>query len=348
MLGPGSQPLHVVKSGRTTGLTCSSIEAIDLNVLVDYYKDCAETQPYYTKTFANQIGIAGDGFSDSGDSGALVVNAANAEPLGLFFAGGTDDHGGGLSVASPIQDVLAELNTEAGAQFSVVGGAQHPVSCLNYDANPVSLPEDRSPSESQMRRAEAIARRTAPTLVNPALGILGVTAGRSVDNASEAAILVYTDKAKSNVAVPQIIGGLRTIVVPTDALSESSGTSPKLPGVPVGIRLPETALQAGIAAGQAYAKKLMSDPAIFGVGVGQSHDDPTEVALLVLVDMSKTPRATPALIGGVRVRYQFLHRFHVTRSKQSPETRSSSCALKSSATTEPGFDPERIAPLRLP
>ena len=67
----------------------------------------------------------------------MVVDAANAEPLGLYFAGGTDDHGGGLSVATPIQDVLAALDAEAGHQFSIVGGEEHPVSCLNYDGREV-------------------------------------------------------------------------------------------------------------------------------------------------------------------------------------------------------------------
>ena len=52
--------LKLAKSGRTTGLTCSTVTAIDLSVKVDYFKDCAETQPYYTKTFTNQIGIGGE------------------------------------------------------------------------------------------------------------------------------------------------------------------------------------------------------------------------------------------------------------------------------------------------
>ena len=38
--------LHVVKSGRTTGLTCSTVNTVDLTVQVDYYYDCAETRPY--------------------------------------------------------------------------------------------------------------------------------------------------------------------------------------------------------------------------------------------------------------------------------------------------------------
>jgi len=47
----------------------------------------------------------------------------------------------------------------------------------------------------------------------------------------------------------------------------------------------------------------MSDPAIFGVGVTRSRDNPAEPAFLVLVDMGRTPRSTPSIIGGLRVVY---------------------------------------------
>jgi hypothetical protein len=47
--------LVVAKSGRTTGLTCASVSALDLDVTVDYYLDCAETKPYLTKTYTNQL-----------------------------------------------------------------------------------------------------------------------------------------------------------------------------------------------------------------------------------------------------------------------------------------------------
>ena len=55
---------------------------------VSYYKNCEETEPYLTKTYTNQISIEGNQFSDAGDSGSLVVDSADAEPVGLFFAGG--------------------------------------------------------------------------------------------------------------------------------------------------------------------------------------------------------------------------------------------------------------------
>jgi hypothetical protein len=122
--------MDVAKSGRTTGLTCSSINAVALTVKVDYYKDCAETQPYTTKTFENQIGIGGTHFTDSGDSGALVLDASNAQAVGLYFAGGTDGDGNGLSVVNPIGDVLHELSTETGSPLSLVGTNTRAFDCV--------------------------------------------------------------------------------------------------------------------------------------------------------------------------------------------------------------------------
>jgi len=116
--------LTVAKSGRTTGLTCGSVSALSLDVKVDYFTDCAETKPYLTKTYSNQVAISGNGFSDAGDSGSLVVDANNAEPVGLFFAGGTDSAGVNQGVANPVSDVLSELSTQVGGgtTYSFVGG----------------------------------------------------------------------------------------------------------------------------------------------------------------------------------------------------------------------------------
>ncbi len=136
----GALALTIAKSGRTTGLTCGAISAVSVDVTVDYYDDCAETKPYLTKTFTNQIGLTGNAFSDAGDSGALVVDVTNAEPVGLYFTGGIDATGTSQAVASPASDVLSELaaQTGNGVTYSFVGGADHAVSCLNYGAETVA------------------------------------------------------------------------------------------------------------------------------------------------------------------------------------------------------------------
>lgn len=77
----------------------------------------------------------------------------------------------------------------------------------------------------------------------------------------------------------------------------------------------------------------MSDPAIFGVGVAQSQDNPAEAALLVYVDRKTSPASMPATIEGLRVRYVKMDRFHVTRSKSIGQPHPSSCAIQSKVSS---------------
>lgn len=321
--------LRVVKSGRTTGLTCSTVESVDLTVKVDYYKDCAETQPYYTKTFTGQIGIGGDSFSDSGDSGSLVLDASNAQPVGLFFAGGTDGDGNGLSVANPIADVLNELGNQSGSKLSIVGSKNpHAVTCLNYDSNTETVPALPALSPFAEAQGKNAMQNAAAQLVNHEKGVLSVGVGKSADSPGDPAVIVYFDKTRPYTAVPQTIAGVRTVVVFTDAESVANGTAPKMPAISTGMQLSASALSSAAAIEQQYAPQMFADPAIFGIGVAQSRDNPREAALLVLVDMNRTAKAMPETLGGLRVRYMQLHRFHVTKSKYV-EHPVSSCSLQS-------------------
>ncbi len=130
--------------------------------------------------------------------------------------------------------------------------------------------------------------------------------------------MVYVDKNKPGIAVPQTIHGIRTLVIPTDSATMSAGTQPtSLPQVD-GIHLPAEVLRAAGTGQRQFAPQLMADPAFFGVGVTQSYDNPAEAALLVLVDLTKSPRAMPDVAGGLRLRYMRVNRLHVTRSKFSP------------------------------
>ena len=157
----GSIGLTVAKSGRTTGLTCASITTVSLNVQVSYYKDCAETTLYLTKTYTNQIGIEGNQFSDAGDSGSLIVDASNAEPVGLFFAGGTTTSGTSEGVASPAPTVLAELGTQQGTTYTFVGTTDHPVSCLNYGSGTATISQASTLTSAQSVSGPAGAQQGA-------------------------------------------------------------------------------------------------------------------------------------------------------------------------------------------
>jgi hypothetical protein len=322
-INAGNLGMNVVKSGRTTGLTCSNISAVALTVKVDYYKDCAETQPWTTKTFTNQIGIGGSHFTDSGDSGALVLDANNAQAVGLYFAGGTDGDGNGLSVVNPIGDVLGELGTETGSSLSVVGtNTPHAVSCLRYDsAVPVQAP---SIGPTALARAQSAAETASQNLRGN--GILGTAAGASLDAPGDPVVKVYVDRPAAE--VPQMIAGLRTQVVVTDANAVLHGTAPTTPALEPGLHLSAPQLASAKDVEQSVASGLMSDPAIFGVGVTQSRDNPAEPALLVLVDMGRTPQSMPATIAGLRVVYMRMHRFHTTLSKWTTGRPASACEVQ--------------------
>ena len=321
--------VQLVKSGRTTGLTCSSVESVGLSVRTNYFKDCAETQPYYTKTFTNQIGIAGEKFSDSGDSGALVVDASNAEPVGLLFSGGTDGDGEGLSVANPISDVLQELGTATGSHLSIAGtSVPHKVACVQYETKPADTFSKLSVSEDVAAHSKFIAETTGQSLIQRQAGVLAVAAGKSIDSPGDAALIVYTDQSKGFVSVPQVFDGLRTQLVPTDSSALARDEAPSHPATETGIHLSANLLAGASAVVRQYAPELLRDPAIFGVGVTQSQDNQSEPALLVLVDMDRAPSSTPQTLGGLRVRYLRLHPFHVTQSKYAGANHVSGCALR--------------------
>jgi hypothetical protein len=98
----------VKKSGRTTGLTHSSVSGLNATISVAYENECAGGTAF-TKTFTGQIVITNRGskFLNSGDSGSLMVEdvATNPRAVGLLFAGSSS-----TAIANPIGQVLSFLN----------------------------------------------------------------------------------------------------------------------------------------------------------------------------------------------------------------------------------------------
>ena len=342
--GKGIPPqlnMTVAKSGRTTGLTCANIAVTNLSVQVQYFKDCGETQPYLTKTYTNQIGIEGNNFSDAGDSGSLVVDTSNAEPVGLFFAGGTTSSGVSEGVASPVSTVLSELDTMGGTTYTFVGTTDHPVSCLDYGSATVSAAQARTLTGPQIERAQT-ALGPARQLVNPTAGILGVATGKSSDEPSMPAILVYINRG-SAAKVPATIDGVRTVVIPTTSSAVATGSAPltAFSGV-TPPALQASVLSQAIAVKERIADYLMKqNPAFFGVGVGQSYDDPSQAALVIYVDRNNVPANLPATIDGLRTRYIIMDRLHVTRAYLSPVPTHSRCLIH--ATPPASLQPFKLA-----
>jgi hypothetical protein len=97
----------VKKSGRTTGLTRSSVSGLNATISVQYDNECAGGVAF-TKTFTGQIVVRNNGsrFLNSGDSGSLMVQDISTNPraIGLLFAGSSS-----TAIANPIGQVLSFL-----------------------------------------------------------------------------------------------------------------------------------------------------------------------------------------------------------------------------------------------
>jgi hypothetical protein len=99
---------QVKKSGRTTGLTRSSVSGLNATISVSYANECAGGTAF-TKTFTGQILVANSlsKFLGSGDSGSLMLEDVSTSPraVGLLFAGSSS-----IAVANPIGQVLGFFN----------------------------------------------------------------------------------------------------------------------------------------------------------------------------------------------------------------------------------------------
>jgi len=353
--GKGESPtvnMSVAKSGRTTGLTCANISAVNLSVEVSYFTNCEETAPYLTKTFTNQIAVEGNQFSDAGDSGSLLVDSSDAEPVGLFFAGGETNTGVGEGVANPVSAVLAELGTQEGTSYTFVGTTDHPVECLNYGNATATAAQATRLTDAQSALAQQSLTQ-GRMLVNPSAGILGAATGKSSDHAGEATVILYVDQ-NMNVNVPQMVNGVRTEVIPTTAQAVAAGAVPQAAVSTAATEpnalpsLSSAVLTQAIAAKQQIEQRLMKqNPAFFGIGVGQSLDNPREAAMVIYVDRTQVPVTLPATINGLRTRYVIMNRLHVTRSYLGGQIRQQSHCMAHPATHEiNGFDPLRTHSLR--
>src|SRR5207247_1578455 len=109
--------LMVTKSGRTTGQTFGSIQAVNVTVQIAYQRGCHQHKKFRV-LYTNQVTIAPAGFSGAGDSGSLIVSDdGTPNPVGLLFAGSST-----LTAANPIADVVGALSA-GGHSVAFVGQA---------------------------------------------------------------------------------------------------------------------------------------------------------------------------------------------------------------------------------
>ena len=273
----------VAKSGRSTGLTCSNLQSITTNIVVDYAQICGGATSF-TATFSNQIVINGGTFTQSGDSGSLLVTSDTARPLGLIYGGNAT-----TSTANPIQDIITAFTNGSGSP-TVVGGADHAVSCQPTATVTGAQASNGAASatltvEQQQRAAEINDRYAASLLRDPA--VTAVEIGASADNPKEAALLVTLHGGTVS-PIPHQIEGLRTRLIRSDQIE---------PTMPV---LPMADIHSALAVKESSVSAWMSQPGVIGFGVGRSHDNPAETAIAIYVEQSKFAGQIPPEIGGVR------------------------------------------------
>jgi hypothetical protein len=295
----------VAKSGRTTGLTCSTILSVSTTTSVQYQKGCA-TGPTFNETFNNQVAVTGGAFSAPGDSGSLIVTQDTAEAVALLF-GGSDQE----TVGNPVGAVLNFFQSGSNA-MTFVGGAKHAVIGCSLPTAPASatlhVPLSAIAKEA-MQRAVAVGDANAPALMAyPEVEAVGV--GASLDNPGEAAIVLFVARGQPRTGIPASVDGIRTRFVEGELFTERGVLSPEqsaaLEQTAVTTQnvypISEAEFARAKAVHQAHMDEWMSKAGVQGVGIGSSVDSPGEAALILFLIRGVAREAIPLTIDGVRTR----------------------------------------------
>jgi hypothetical protein len=333
----------VAKSGRSTGLTCSTVEATNILTSVTYTVNCDGTGTKFTASYANQIGVIGGDFSGEGDSGSLIVTQDTASPLALLYAGSDTD-----TVGNPVADVLNFF----GNNTMFVGGAAHPVAGCSLPTAPQSAKTvvPTSQATEVIQKAAATRDTHAPELLAyPEVQAVGV--GQSYDNPKEAAILFFVTQGESRTNLPTQVDGVRTRVIEQSLFAKrgaiSTEDSAMLEKSVAAPQLVYSVSDAEMARAKvvhtAHVDALMKQAGVQGVGIGSSVDSPGEAALMIFTIRGVPQDPIPAVIDGLRTRVRESSRFRagsvgaeVQRAcKLPPAKASTKTAAIKSATASP-------------
>jgi hypothetical protein len=274
--------LAVAKSGRTTGLTCSTVESVNMTIGIGYETSCGSNVTAFTATYTNQVMINGGSFSAGGDSGSLVVTQANARPVALLYGGSAVD-----TVGNPIQDVIAALSSGANT-LTIVGGGDHPVGCspeASANSTTVGAAATTVPlSATERQRVTAVQQLHSRALMQDS-AVSSVAVGGSADSQGEGALVIHLAKAAST-PIPAVIDGVRTRII-------YDGAQPSIGQVQI---------DHATAAKEAHVSEYIGQPGIQAVGVSRSGDNPAETAVSIYVIQGTSHQVIPPVIDGIRTR----------------------------------------------
>ena len=330
----------VAKSGRSTGITCSTVFALNSSFSVEYQKGCT-TGSTFSASYSNQVDITNNGFSAEGDSGSLIVTQSTADPIGLFFAGSVTD-----SLANPISQVLSSLPDPNNPQSTpvFVGTAQtHQVAACSLPGPQSAIGASLSlqkvvASSEALGQATTVRDAHGPELMaHPEVQALGV--GASYDNPAEPAILLFVTRGQPRSNLPVQLDGVRTRIIEGEftlkgslsaedsANLEQSAAAPQLV-YPVSDS--EVARAKPIHA--AHVDEWMKKPGVQGFGIGSSVDSPGEAALVIFLIKGMAHDPIPPVIDGMRMRVRESTRFRAGVGQGGPRR---GCSSPAASQTQP-------------
>jgi hypothetical protein len=305
--------MPVAKSGRSTGLTCSTVLSVNVNTSVEYNKSCDGTGATFTVDYNNQVDVAGGGFGAEGDSGSLIVSQDTADPVALLYGGSDTD-----TVANPVAPVL-NFFASGGNAVTFVGGTAHQVVGCTLPTAPQAASKTVQPASltaEVLQTAVAVRDAQAPALLAyPEVQAVGV--GASLDNPVETAIVFFVTRDQPRTNLPAQVNGIRTRIVEGDLFARRGAISVADTSVnEQAATLPQLVYSLGAAemrranvVRSAHAKEWMRQPGVQGVGITSSVDSPGEAALMIFVIRGVAHPPIPPAIDGLRTRVRESSRF---------------------------------------
>lgn len=341
--------LAVAKSGRTTGLTCSTVGATNVSVSVAYTTNCDGSGTKFTVIYNNQVDVFGGDFSGAGDSGSLIVTQSNATPVALLYAGSNTD-----TVGNPVSSVL-NFFASGGNTASFVGAARSsPVIGCTLPGPQAAMAarmtaQEVLPSKDLLAQGKAVRDAHGGELMgHPELQAAGV--GASYDNPGDPAILLFVTKGQPRTNLPAVVDGVRTRIVEGEVFAQHGLLSPEesatLQQSAAPPQLVYSLSDAEVARAKVVQEKhgdeLMKMDGVQGVGITASVDSPGEAALMIFVIRGATHPSIPPVIDGVRTRLRESTRFRAGFGDKQPQGACSVPISKTSrANRTAGLQPRR-------
>jgi hypothetical protein len=219
-----------------------------------------------------------------------------------------------VTLANPISDVLAAM----GNPVFVGSAAPHAVAgCSLPGPQPAAVASPVTFSPEAVLQASAVRNIHATELLStPGVQAVGVNASSDVPGAL--AIELFVTKDVTPESLPSQIDGMPTKIVTVSAgtgqgvlsLDESANleSSAALSSAP----LSDNEISRARTVHTAHVDELMKLEGVQGVGISSSADNPAEAALMIYLIRGVPHADIPAVVDGVRTRFQESERFVVT------------------------------------